>query len=149
MDLDPNNPVFKLCVQGMQAEFQGQHSLARQRFEQAWQLHRDDLEACVAAHYLARQQEDPQHMLYWNALALEHAGRSTADLDEFWPSLYLNMGWSYEQLGQPGTAASWYGRAGEALAALPAGGYRDTVAQGIHNGLLRVQTGQPDTGAEP
>ncbi|RGC68468.1 hypothetical protein C5N14_13190 [Micromonospora sp. MW-13] len=33
----------------------------------------DDYDACVAAHYLARQQDDPEEILRWNQEALRHA----------------------------------------------------------------------------
>lgn len=149
-ELDPNNPVVKLCSQGMQAEFQGQYSEARRLFYQAWEMRQDDLEASIAAHYVARHQDDPQETLRWNALALESAQNAGEYLAGFLPSLYLNMGWSYEQLGQAQEAGEWYRRAETVVGALPAGGYRDTVAQGIRNGLQRLDadTG-PDSAAHP
>lgn len=147
MDLDPNNPVVKLCHQGMQAEYNGQPGEARRLFQQAWQIHQNDLEACIAAHYLARQQDDPQQTLHWNVLALEHAQKYPTGLETFMPSLYLNLGWSYEQLGQTGQAESWYRRAGQGISILPAGGYRDTVEQGLRNGLQRIAAAGEDIGS--
>jgi tetratricopeptide (TPR) repeat protein len=146
--LDPHNPVVQLCSQGMQAEFQGRHADACRLFHQAWELHTDDLEACIAAHYVARHQDDPHETLRWNALALESAERAGSDpaaflsIESFFPSLYLNMGWSYEQLGQMEKAGEWYRRAGAVVDSLPANGYRDTVADGIRNGLARLQAAE-------
>ena len=57
MDLD--NPVIQLCTAGTQAEFKGQMEEARTYYQQAWQAAQDDYEACIAAHYLARFQDDP------------------------------------------------------------------------------------------
>ena len=45
MMIDPNNPVVKLCIAGMQAEGEGDHELARGLFVQAWGVAGDDYEA--------------------------------------------------------------------------------------------------------
>ena len=71
--LSPDNPIVKLCVEGMQAEAQGRDGDARQLFTQAWESSTDDFEACIAAHYLARHQETPQEMLRWNKTAFDRA----------------------------------------------------------------------------
>ena len=73
MQLDPNNPVVKLCIEGLKAEAQGRPTDAGQLFGQAWEVRQNDLDACVAAHYLARQQDTPAAQLHWNQIALEHA----------------------------------------------------------------------------
>ena len=107
--MDLENAVVKLCVLGSQAEFQGQPELARQLYAQAWESARDDFEQCVAAHYVARFQDDPAETLRWNSLALEHANavrdESVAD---FYPSLYLNMGQAHERLGNQSEANRYY-----------------------------------------
>jgi hypothetical protein len=36
VDVDPGNPVVKLCAQGMQAECEGRDDLARRLFARAW-----------------------------------------------------------------------------------------------------------------
>jgi tetratricopeptide (TPR) repeat protein len=107
MDLD--NPVIQLCIQGTQAEFQGQPENARSFYRKAWDVAHDDYEACIAAHYMARHQEDPQERLHWNQVALERA-RSVTDgsVQEFYPSLYLNMGQSHELLGNLIDAKRYY-----------------------------------------
>ncbi|MFN2196471.1 MAG: tetratricopeptide repeat protein [Anaerolineales bacterium] len=147
MILDPENPIVRLCADGMQAEFQGRFADAQRLFQQAWDTHRDDLEACIAAHYLARHQETPAETLHWNQLALDYAQKSVTSFPEseqedslagFFPSLYLNMGWSYEQLNNRPEAARYYHMAAAALDQLPASPYRETVAEGIQNGLERL-----------
>jgi hypothetical protein len=107
MDLD--NPVVKLCMEGTQAEFQRRIDDARALYRQAWEISRDDYEACIAAHYLARYQESTQEMLYWNLEALNRAN-AVADrrVREFYPSLYLNLGRSYEMLGNQPEAQRYY-----------------------------------------
>jgi tetratricopeptide (TPR) repeat protein len=141
--LDPDNPVVKLCVAGMQAEAEGRFQQARDLFEQAWAASQDDFEACVAAHYLARHQESPAEMLRWNRAALEHA-RSAGDdrVRGFYPSLYLNLGWSHESLGDREEAGRFYDLAARCLDELPAGPYRDTVEDGIRAGQKRIAAGQ-------
>lgn len=107
--MDLNNPVIKYCVEGTQAEFIGQIEAAQSLYQQAWDAVTNDFEACVAAHYMARFQEDPQKRLFWNHLALEHANEvKDQRTDSFYPSLYLNLGQSYELLGKSEEAKHYY-----------------------------------------
>jgi tetratricopeptide (TPR) repeat protein len=112
MDLD--NPVIKLCVAGSQAEFQGLIDEACTLYQMAWETARDDYEACIAAHYVARHQEDYKAKLYWNQVALDRANLVTDNsVQEFYPSLLLNMGQSYELLGNLNEAKRYYDLAAE------------------------------------
>ena len=107
--MDPNNPVVKLCIQGTQAEYQGLIEQARACYRQAWEIARNDYEACVAAHYVARHQEDPRERLRWNQVALDRASACADEgVREFFPSLYLNMGQSYEFLGNEEESKRYY-----------------------------------------
>lgn len=107
--MDLNNPVVQLCVAGTQAEFQGRPEAARALYWQAWETARDDFEACIAAHYVARFQNDPQEVFRWNQEALNHADVIQDErVKEFYPSLYLNMGRSYELLGDLSEAKRYY-----------------------------------------
>src|SRR5688572_5017024 len=101
--MDPTNPVVALCAAGMECD--GTPDEARRLFEQAWEARRDDYDASVAAHFLARHQPTPEDALHWNALAVHHAEalRDGRGKDLF-ASLYLNLADSYAQTGQ-GTAA--------------------------------------------
>jgi hypothetical protein len=140
--MDPDNPVVKLCVEGMQAEAEGRLDDATGLFLQAWAARQDDFDACIAAHYVARHQEKPEEVLHWNRLALDHAGAAGEErVQGFYPSLYLNMGWSYEELGNPEEAGKYYELAARRVEELPAGPYRDTVQEGINNGKKRVGAG--------
>lgn len=107
--MDENNPVVQLCVKGTQAEFEGKSEEARAFYTQAWQAAQSDFEACVAAHYMARLQPDNEEKLRWNQIALEKAARvSDGSVQDFYPSLYLNLGQSYELLGNLPEAKRYY-----------------------------------------
>jgi len=107
--MDLNHPVVKLCIEGSQAEFEGRQADAFALYWQAWQAAQDDYGACIAAHYVARCQETPEGIFRWNHEALERADSSqnSAVLD-FYPSLYLNMGHSYELMGNLNEARRYY-----------------------------------------
>lgn len=107
--IDPENPVVHRCIAGTQAEFQGRGEQARALYLQAWDLATDDYEACIAAHYLARFQDDPAETLRWNREALRRADAVGDErVASFYPSLYLNMGCSHELLGEQAEAQKYY-----------------------------------------
>ena len=112
--MNPDNPVIKLCIEGTQAEFHGLIDQARSLYQKAWEAAQDDYEACIAAHYVAHLQEDPQERLHWNQVALEKANEVTdQSVQDFYPSLFLNMGQSYELLGNVSEAKRYYDMAAE------------------------------------
>ena len=112
--MDTTNPVIQLCIQGAQAEFEHRLDDARSLYQQAWDLHADDYEACIAAHYFARFQENPEETLHWNQIALDHAYAVNDErVKEFYPSLYLNLGRSHELLGNREEAKRYYDLAAE------------------------------------
>jgi len=128
--IDPTNPVVALCAEGMAME--GTPAEARRLFEQAWAIRRDDYDAAIAAHFIARHQLTPADVLHWNALAVRHAeavpnGRAA----ELMASLYLNLGDAHANVGDVAAGAEAVRRAADHLAALPPGGYREFVAMGI------------------
>ncbi|HEY8931670.1 MAG TPA: hypothetical protein VIM55_20880 [Mucilaginibacter sp.] len=139
MNFDPNNPVVKLCVSGMELEAQGKIAEAHELFEQAWNSASNDFERFTAAHYLARNQQDPKDNLYWNrealrfALILSHEG-----VKPQLPSLYLNVAKSHEILGEVDEAKSNYQAAAEHSVHLPEGGYGSLIKSGINAGLKRT-----------
>jgi tetratricopeptide (TPR) repeat protein len=137
--MDPDNPVVKLCAQGIELEMKGRRDEARALYLQAWELRQDDVDACIAAHYLARHQESLAETLRWNELALTHAIRASADsVRSFYPSLYLNLGKSYEDLGDSSKARELYEQGEQCTSDVPSGGYGDVVRQGLHAALQRV-----------
>jgi len=112
--MDSNNPVIKLCMEGTRAEFRGEMDEACSFYQRAWEAAQDDFEACIAAHYVARCQVDLHERLRWNQIALERADALGDErVQPFYPSLYLNMGQSFEQLGQPEEARRFYDLAAE------------------------------------
>ena len=136
--MDPNNPVVKLCTAGMEAEGTGQIEAARALFLQAWAARQNDYDACIAAHYVARHRP-PAETLHWNQVALDHADLADVALTGgFYPSLYLNMGWSHEQLGDLAEAGRYYDLATAKLDMLPDGPYAEVVRKGVAAGQARL-----------
>jgi tetratricopeptide (TPR) repeat protein len=146
--MDPNNPVVKLCVQGMEEEGKGNHLRAAELFEQAWKQSSDDFERSIAAHYVARHQPNAELALHWNQEAMSRAQRATnSSVTGFFPSLYLNLGKSHEDLGNVEEARRNYECAAEKLHSIPAGPYRDIVQDGIQRGLQRAALPHPKSEA--
>ena len=144
--LDPENLVVKLCVAGMRAECEGRLDEAAELFQQAWTARQDDLEACIAAHYVARHQSTPEATLRWNEEALARAEAVGGErVQGFYASLYLNLGHSHEKLGHTAEARRFYDLAAGQLDKVPAGRYGDVVRGGIEHGRLRVGDDRPQT----
>ena len=107
--MDTNNTVVKLCIEGTRAEFEGRIDDARALYLQAWQASTNDYEACIAAHYIAQHQTNPQDTLVWNQKALARADAVGDDrVSSFYPSLYVNLGHAYEMLGNQSEAERYY-----------------------------------------
>jgi tetratricopeptide (TPR) repeat protein len=141
MQFDPNNKVVQLCAKGMQVEAEGKIDEAHNLFQQAWDIADSDFEAFTAAHYLARNQKDPNDVLKWN---LEALNRANAINDEgtkgHYSSLYLNAGKSYETLGNTNDANKYYQLAASYSNFLPPGKYGDMIRTGIGEALQRTGT---------
>lgn len=143
MQFDPNNKVVQLCVQGMQIEAEGNIEEAHILFLKAWEIAENDMEAFTAAHYVARNQKAPEDELKWNLEALNRANAiKDQDLNGNYPSLYLNVGKSYETLGDFTAAAGFYKLAADFAVHLPPGGYGDMTRGGINAALDRVSIGK-------
>jgi tetratricopeptide (TPR) repeat protein len=137
--MDPENAIVKLCAAGMAAEGEGRGADAKALFEQAWSSSRDDFEACIAAHYVARHQPTPEAAFEWNERALRCAETVGDDrVRDFFPSLYLNYAHSLEQLGRTREACSYYGLAAARLDDVPPGGYAEFVRGGVMAGQRRT-----------
>lgn len=103
--LDSDNAVVRLCAEGSRAEFEQRPHDAAELYLQAWEARSNALDACIAAHYCARLQPEPEVELQWNQIALEQAQASDdAGIQGFYPSLYLSLGASYEKLAQQARA---------------------------------------------
>jgi hypothetical protein len=139
ISMDPNNPVVKLCAEGMRAEGAGRFDDARDLFMKAWEMSVDDYDACIAAHYVARHQASAEETLRWNRIAADRADAVKDDrVAGFYPSLYLNLGHSHEQLGDMAEARRFYELAAAKGDSLPDGRYGDVVRRGAEEGLRRI-----------
>jgi tetratricopeptide (TPR) repeat protein len=143
--MDPNNPVVKLCLEGLEAEAKGKFEDARGLFEQAWSVCEDDYDACMAAHFLARHQDNPKAAFDWNQEALNRANAvGDARVQSFYSSLHLNLGHSYETLGALAEARRHYQMAADRLGAVPEGPYKDMLQNGIARGRKRTDSAEEE-----
>lgn len=123
----------------MSMEAQGKTAEAHTLFKQAWDIAADNTEAFVAAHYLARNQVDPRDNLKWNQVALNKALQiADGKMKGHYPSLYLNVGKSFENLGDLSEAKHHYQLAADHSQYLPAGPYGEMIRSGIAQGLKRA-----------
>jgi tetratricopeptide (TPR) repeat protein len=123
----------------MRAETEGRIDEARLLFIQAWEESKNDYDACIAAHYVARHQKTPEEILRWNQESLDRADALNDErMQDFYPSLYLNLGKAHEDLGNREMARKYYELAAARMNGLPAGRYGDVVRDGIKRGLQRV-----------
>jgi hypothetical protein len=147
--IDPNNPVVKLCAVGIAEEMAGRREEAAKLYQDAWDSRTNDYESCIAAHYVARLQSTPEDTLHWNSEALRFAELANdSALRPFFPSLYLNLGKSHEDLKNPADARKFYLLAVEAADVLPDGEYGATVKRGIRAGLERIASGGETAAAQ-
>lgn len=105
MEFSPNNKIVKLCIQGMAMEDESKPEEAHKTFMLAWDEATNDFEKFLAAHYIARQQNNASDHLKWLEIALQLALKinSTA-VEAAFPSLYANIAECYEKLGNPDKA---------------------------------------------
>ena len=137
-DMDPNNPIVRLCVQGMECEKGGRFEDAAELFLSAWNQSADDFERCIAAHYVARHQKNPADTLRWNQRSLDHANAVAYErVREFYPSLYLNMGKAHEDLGNREAAEQFYAMAATVVDCLPDGPYGKIVRDAVDKARIR------------
>jgi hypothetical protein len=146
MDLDPTNPVVVLCAAGMAVG--GDAAAAGECFARAWAARRDDFEAAVAAHYVARQQPTAAERLTWDARAAAHAEGALASGDArvrgLLASLYLNLGDALLGAGRADEAREAAARAEAALDELPNDGYRAFVADAVARLRARAEVDPPE-----
>jgi len=109
MEFNPANNIVKLSLKAMDMEAQGKPEEAGKLFLQAWNEATDDLEKFIAAHYLARHQEDVSNKLKWLETALHFALKINNDsVNSALPFLYLNIAKCYEELCNPADAKKNY-----------------------------------------
>ena len=109
MDFNPNNPVVRLCLQGMSMEDQGKTEEAVQYFTQAWNEAANDFEKFLAAWYIARCQADASSRLEWYETALQLALRVDNDAVRGAQALlYQQIAACHEELGNAGDAMKYH-----------------------------------------
>ena len=109
MVFDPNNPIVKLCIEGMNLEDKGEPAEAAKVFLRAWNEASNDFEKFIAAHYVARHQENVADKLKWSETALQSALKiNDENVTSAYPSLYANIARSYEELGDVDNANKNY-----------------------------------------
>ena len=135
--IDGDSVVARLCAAGVAID--GDAVAAGALFRQAWDARRDDYEASIAAHFLARHQPSLDDSLYWNRVAAEHAEAVTDERAKpLLASLYLNLADSYLALGHLAKATIVAEQGVAALQFLPADGYRDFVSRGLQRVRARI-----------
>ncbi|HTE45506.1 MAG TPA: hypothetical protein VK636_09705 [Gemmatimonadaceae bacterium] len=142
MLFDLENPVVQFCAAGMEVD--GEPSKALALFERAWASRRDDFDASVAAHYVARHQATPQASLEWNERALQHAEAIADDrAASLMPSLCLNLAESYRKSARMAEAEQLALRGLLAVDRLPPDdGYARFVRAGLDRLLQRLRAGR-------
>lgn len=139
MESDNVDPITRLCLEGIRAEGEGRYDAALELYMRAWEARKDDHDACVAAHFVARQQTSIEERLRWNQVALEHANAAGDDrVQTFYPSLYLNISKAYEDLGQSQEAQRYNNLASGKVDDLPRGSLGELTRQAIAEGQKRV-----------
>lgn len=124
------NVVVRRCVESTRLEYAGRLAEARALCLEAWQLAGDPFEATVAAHYVARYEPDAQARLHWNRVAFAQAQLANPDaIASFLPSLHVNLGRSYREIGDV-AQAEHHLRAAAELGLEPSTDASGSVAQG-------------------
>ncbi|MFD7662567.1 hypothetical protein [Streptomyces sp. NPDC059788] len=145
--MDAGNHVVRLCVRGMEAEARGEDEAARRLFLLAWQDAKDDYEACVAAHYVARHQATPEDTLRWNQECLDRADRVGGErVRGFYASLYVNMARAHRDLGDTAVAHGYFVRAADRVRDVPDGDYGRWNRFAIAEGLRETAAESADAG---
>jgi rifampin ADP-ribosylating transferase len=140
MQFDTNNKIVKLCAEGMGLEGEGKKEEALKLFQQAWNESTNDFEKFTSAHYVARHQENVADKLNWDKTALEFALRiNDENMKGTYPSLYLNIGKCYEDLGDFISAKENYELASSFTPFLADDGYGKMLKAGILKGIERVK----------
>lgn len=139
-----NQSIMSRIEAAVSLQVQGDRDASRSRLEELWDepaLREDSLCRCILAHYLADLQEDPREELKCDMLALAAADALTDrevtsrypgfSLNEFYPSLHLNLAEDYRRLGDMPSAREHLSRAQKSVDVLPSGGYGAMIRGGI------------------
>lgn len=139
MQFDSDNPIIKLCAEGMLMEGRGEAARAAELFQQAWETAESDFEKFTAAHYVARHQPNAAQKLAWDQTALDFALKVNDEtVKGAYPSLYLNIAKGCEDTGQAAEARKNYETAQVHAVHLNDDGYGNMIRAGILKGLERT-----------
>ena len=106
MLFDPENRIVQLCAEGITSRDLSQKTTL---IEMAWKEASSDMEKCLSAHYMGRIKADLSDRLDWDNLALEFAMKLPENtIATFLPSLYLNIGKNYHDMGLRLKASEFY-----------------------------------------
>src|SRR5690606_30628774 len=145
--MNPDDPVVRLCAQGMQAEAEGRPDAARDLFHRAWETADDDYQACIAAHYLARHRPTPEEALHWNRECLRRADRVGDErVAGLYASPHLNMAKAHRDLGEADRAREHFEQAAARLPEAPPGQYSDWLRYAVADGLRSTGAVPPRPG---
>jgi toxin ParE1/3/4 len=109
MMIEKDTLSAKLCIKGIQAEFEHKLDDARNLYRDALNTAIDDYDSCIAAHYIAHLEENPESALKWNLEALARAQLVNDNrVEGFYASLFVNIGKSFELLGDLEQAQHYY-----------------------------------------
>ncbi|MHB1163521.1 MAG: rRNA adenine methyltransferase [Minisyncoccota bacterium] len=142
--MDKDNEIIEFVHVGMLREHEGDALGAQESFMQAWSEASNDWEKCIAAHFVARNQANPEDGLKWNLEALDRANKAHDDrIRSYYPSLYLNIGLSYETLSDYLEAKKYYDLAFERIPDLPSdedsAGYSEGVKKNINESIDKLK----------
>lgn len=100
MHFSPINNIVQHCIQGMVQEAQNNPEAAGQLFMQAWNEATNDFEKFLAAHFVARHQNNAADQLQWLETAVEFALKvDDIAVRSALPTLYTNIARWYEAAG--------------------------------------------------
>lgn len=109
MEFNPNSKAVVLCLKAINTEGKDLHEEAAKLFQQAWNEAENDLEKFIAAHFTALHQKNIPDTLKWLEVALEFALKINDDtVKSAFPTLYLNIAKSYQDLNQPEKGEKYY-----------------------------------------
>ncbi len=100
MEFSPNNSIVKLCIQGMAKDDGGRPEAAREVFLQAWNEATDNFEKFLAAHFVARHQDEAFERLRWHERSVQYAlAADDPAARSALSTLYSNIAKCWEDLG--------------------------------------------------
>lgn len=99
MEFSPKNNVVKLCLQGMNLEENGKAEEAKNIFLRAWDEAASGFEKFIAAHFVARHQNNISDQLTWLQTQLNLALQVNDDaVKPAFALLYAKIGECYKEL---------------------------------------------------